>query len=67
MGRLTSADVAAKYRVLVPEHQQLSIPGPVPAEHHDNHGEYPANQQVDDLERGSPQVFLAAPYMILAG
>ena len=45
------AGVAAQHRVLVPEHQQLSILRLVPAEHQDSEAEYPANQQVDDLEQ----------------
>jgi hypothetical protein len=53
VGRLVPhpAGVAAQHRVLVPEHQQLSLLGPVPAEHHDSQAEYPANKQVDDLEQ----------------
>jgi hypothetical protein len=39
-----------QHRILVPEHQQLSILGQVPADHHDGEAQYPANQQVDDLE-----------------
>jgi hypothetical protein len=36
----------------VPECQQLSILGQVPAEsNQDSKAEYPANQQVDDLEQ----------------
>ena len=46
--------VPAQHRVLVPEHQQLSILGQVPAEHQDKETEYPANQQVDDLEHTRP-------------
>ena len=46
-----TAGVAAQHRVLVPEHQQLSFLRPVPAEHQDSQAEYPANQQVDDLEQ----------------
>ena len=41
----------AQHRVLVPEHQQLSTLGQVPAEYQDGEAEYPANQQVDDLEQ----------------
>ena len=37
------ADVAAQHRVLVPEHEQLSILRQVPAEHEDSEAEYPAN------------------------
>jgi hypothetical protein len=35
----------------MPEHQQLSVLCPVPTEHQDSQAEYPANQQVDDLEQ----------------
>jgi hypothetical protein len=45
------ADVAAQHRVLVAEHELLSILGPVATEHQDSHAEYPACQQVDDLEQ----------------
>ena len=45
------ADVAAQHGVLVPEYQQLSILRPVAAEHQDSHAEYPARQQVGDLEQ----------------
>ena len=53
VGRLVSyaANVAAQHRVLVPEHQQLSSLRPVAAEHQDSHAEYPARQQVGDLEQ----------------
>ena len=37
--------------VLVPEHQQFSLLGQVPAEHQDGEGGYEADYQVDDLER----------------
>ncbi len=45
------ADVTAQHRILVAEHQQLSILGPVATEHQGSHAEYPACQQVDDLEQ----------------
>ena len=45
--------VTAQHRVLVPEHQQLSFPRPVPAEHQDSQAEYRANQQVDNPEQHS--------------
>jgi len=45
--------VPAQHRVLVPEHQQLSILRQIPAEYQDSQAEYPANQQVDDLEQHS--------------
>ncbi len=50
-GRLVPhpAGVPAQHRVLVPEHQQLGILRPVPAERHDGQAEYPARQQIDDL------------------
>ena len=53
VGRLVPhpADVPAQYRVLVPEHQQLSILRQVAAEHQDGQAEYPARKQVDDLEQ----------------
>jgi hypothetical protein len=35
----------------VPEHQQLRILRQVPAEHQDGQAEYPAREQVDDLEQ----------------
>jgi len=41
--------VSARQRVLVPEHRQLSILRPVPAEHQDSQAGWPACQQVDDL------------------
>jgi hypothetical protein len=52
VGRLVPhpPDVAAQHCVLVPEHQQLSILGAVAAEHQDSQAEYPARQEVDDLE-----------------
>jgi hypothetical protein len=40
-----------QYRVLVPEHEQLGILRPVAAKHHDSQAEYPAREQVDDLEQ----------------
>jgi hypothetical protein len=45
------ADVAAKHRVLVPEHQQLSGLRPVSAEYQNSDAEWPARQQVGDLEK----------------
>ena len=45
------AGVPAQHRVLVPEHEQLGIFRPVAAEHQDGQAEYPARQQVDDLEQ----------------
>jgi hypothetical protein len=53
VGRLVPdpAGVPAQHRVLVPEHQQLSILRQVPAEHQDSQAEYPARQQIDDLEQ----------------
>jgi hypothetical protein len=52
VGRLVPdpADVAAQHRVLVLEHQQLSLLPPLPAQHQHGQAEYPANQQVGDLE-----------------
>jgi hypothetical protein len=43
--------VAAQYRVLVPEYQQLSGRGLVAAEYQRGHAEDTAPQQVDDLEQ----------------
>ena len=43
--------VPAQHGVLVPEHQQLSLLRLVPTECQDSQAEYPANQQVDDLEQ----------------
>jgi len=43
--------VPTQDRVLVPEHQQLSILRQVAAEHQDGQAEYPAREQVDDLEQ----------------
>ena len=43
--------MAAQHRLLVPEHEQLSIPRQVPAEPGASETEYPARWQVDDLEQ----------------
>ena len=53
VGRLVPypAGVAAQHRVLVPERQQFSILRQVLTEHQDGQTEYPADQQVDDLEQ----------------
>jgi hypothetical protein len=53
VGRLVPhpAGVPPPYRVLVPEHEQLSILRPVTAEHQDSQAEHPARKQVDDLEQ----------------
>ena len=45
------AGLPPQYRVLMPEHQQLSILRQVTAEHQDGQPEYPAREQVDDLEQ----------------
>ena len=45
------AGVPAQQRVLVPEHEQLGIFRPVAAECQDGLAEYPAREQVDDLEQ----------------
>jgi hypothetical protein len=45
------AGVPAQYRVLVPEHQQLGVLRPVPADHHGSQAEQPAHQRADDLEQ----------------
>ena len=45
------ASVPAQHCVLMPEHEQLGILRPVAAEHQDGQAEYPACQQVDDLEQ----------------
>jgi hypothetical protein len=49
--RTAPRGVPAQHRVLVPEHQQLRILRQVPAEHQDGQAEYPAREQVDDLEQ----------------
>jgi hypothetical protein len=46
--------VPAQHRLLVAQNQQLSILGPAAAEHQDGQAEYPARQQVDDLEQHPP-------------
>jgi hypothetical protein len=46
--------VPAQHRVLVPEHQQLRILRPVAAEDQDGQAEYPARQQVHDVEQMWP-------------
>jgi hypothetical protein len=46
--------VPAQYRVLMPEHEQLSILRHVTAEHQDGQAEHPAGKQVDDLEQHPP-------------
>jgi len=53
VGRLIPhpAGVPPQYRVLMPENQQLSILRQVAAEHQDSQAEYPAREQVDDLEQ----------------
>jgi hypothetical protein len=53
VGRLVPrpADVPAQDRVLVPEYQQFSIFRQVAAEYQDGQAEYPAHEQVDDLEQ----------------
>ncbi len=53
VGRLIPhpADVSAQHRVLVPEHQQLSILRQVATEYQDGQAEYSAREQVDDLEQ----------------
>ena len=40
-----------QYRVLMPEHQQLSILRQVTAERQDGQAEHPARKQVDDLKQ----------------
>ena len=44
------ASVSAQHRVLVPQHQQLSIFRQA-ADRQDSQAKYPASQQVDDLEQ----------------
>jgi hypothetical protein len=48
------AGVPPQYRVLMPDHQQLSILRQVTAEHQDGQAEYPAREQVDDPEQYPP-------------
>jgi hypothetical protein len=43
--------VAAQHRVLVPEYQQFSSLRLITAEQQDNYAEYPARQQIHDLEQ----------------
>jgi hypothetical protein len=43
--------VQAQHHILVPEHEQLGIFRPVTAGHQDGQAEYPARQQVGDLEQ----------------
>ena len=52
VGRLVPhpAGVPPRYRVLMPEHQQLSILRQVSAERQDGQAEHLAHEQVDDLE-----------------
>ena len=45
------AGVPPQYRILMPEHQQFGILRQVAAEHQDGQAEYPAREQVDDLEQ----------------
>jgi hypothetical protein len=45
------AGVPPQYRVLTPEHQQLSVLRQVAAEDQDGQAEHPAREQVDDLEQ----------------
>ena len=45
------AGVPPQDRVLVPEHQQLSVLRQVAAEDQDGQAEHPAREQVDDLEK----------------
>ena len=53
VGRLVPdlGGVSAQHRVLVPEHQQLSVLRQVRAGYQDSQAEYPAGQQVDALEQ----------------
>jgi hypothetical protein len=45
------AGVPPQYRVLVPEHQQLSFLRQVTAEHQHGQAEDPAREQVNDLQQ----------------
>ena len=45
------ADVPPQYRVLMPEHQHLSILRQVTAERQDDQAEHPARKHVDALEQ----------------
>ena len=53
IGRLVPHPVGVppQYRILMPEHQQFGILRQVAAEHQDGQAEYPAREQVDDLEQ----------------
>jgi hypothetical protein len=42
--------VPAQHHILVPEHQKLGVLRLITAEHQDSQTEYPAHQQVCDLE-----------------
>jgi hypothetical protein len=46
-----AADVTVQHRVFVSEHQQFSSLRSVVAEHQGNYAEYPARQQMHDLEQ----------------
>lgn len=45
------AGVPPQYRILMPEHQQLSILRQVTAEYQDGQAQYPAREQADDPEQ----------------
>ncbi len=57
------ADVPAQHRVLVTEHEQLGILGPVAAEPQGCRAKYPARQHVNDLEQHPRKPTTAAPIM----
>jgi hypothetical protein len=63
VGRLVPhpAGVPPQDRVLMPEHQQLSILRQVTAEHQDGQVEHPAGKQVHDLEQHPPSQPSARP------
>jgi hypothetical protein len=48
----------------MPEHEQLGIFRPVAAECKDSHAEYPARQQVDDLEQHLAKPTITASIML---
>jgi hypothetical protein len=51
LGRTAPGRAPVQHRVLVPEHQQLSVLRPVTAGHPESQAEQPAHEQVDDLHQ----------------
>ena len=50
------ADLAAKHRVLVPEHQELGVLGHLMPDHHHQAAEQTTNEQVDDRNDHSAMI-----------